>query len=191
MSIEQKHSPVKDSERQTKQRRRKPKPKTSAEWRTEVKNRARHDDRYTLIQWDLQYSDAYVSLSKSARLILIESLAELRRPSKRQKSKKPTSEAKPKIRQTSIGPLLNDGEFSLPNLYLQQRGITGPATIADARRQLVRVGFWDVVESGSLRDTGRFRYSDRWRSFKKGDKGAYQGPPPGVSLYPQFHNGEK
>ena len=86
----------------------------------------------------------------------------------------------------SLGYLLNRGEFGLPTKYLQERGIKGEDTIAGAKKRLVQIGFIDVVQIGSLMKAGRFRYSDRWRSFKSLESCNYTGPMPGYCHYPNI-----
>ena len=78
-------------------------------------------------------------------------------------------------------------------------GVCGPApdealvslqdTIARAKKRLVQVGFLDVVTQGSFTKAGRFRYSDRWRTYDSGalfsETGTptYDGPLPGYCHY--------
>jgi hypothetical protein len=56
----------------------------------------------------------------------------------------------------------------LPNNYLKERGIKGTDIIARVRKELVAAGFWEVVETGSLVQSGVFRWSDNWlTSYQK------------------------
>ena len=87
-------------------------------------------------------SDAFNDLSKSSKLILIMSLRQIDYWHKKHKNV-------PK-RESSIGPLRNDGRFSLPSNLLKERGIKSSQTIAEARKEIVGAGFWEVVETGSL-----------------------------------------
>jgi hypothetical protein len=94
---------------------------------------------------------------------------------------------------------LNKGEFGLPTKYLQERGLKGEETISKAKRKLVELGFLDVVQQGSFTKAGRFRYSDRWRTYNTGallnEDGTpcYEGPLPGYCHYPNIveHNNSR
>jgi hypothetical protein len=94
-------------------------------------------------------------------------------------------------RQTSIGALRNEGRFSIPNNLLKERGIKGEDTIARVRRELVAAGFWETEQTGSLLNTGIFRWSDKWLQYnqrssedrKQIDPGQM---PPGYCLYPNI-----
>ncbi len=63
--------------------------------------------------------------------------------------------------------LRNDGCFSLPSNLLKERGIRGTDTIAAARKELVAAGFWETVETGSLYNTGVFRWSYNWLTYNQ------------------------
>jgi len=137
----------------------KPKPKTVEQCRAEIRERAKHEGGYVLIPYEMFFSEAYEQLSKSERLMLFEALAQLRyAPKKKAKRAKYPSSS---LYRCGLGVLLKNGEFCLPTNYLKARGITGDATIARGKRQLVRYGFMDVVEQGDFAHASRFRYSDR------------------------------
>jgi hypothetical protein len=70
-------------------------------------------------------------------------------------------------RESSIGLLRNDGRFSLPSNLLKERQIRGTDTIAAARKELVAAGFWETVETGTLHNTGVFRWSDNWLTYNQ------------------------
>jgi hypothetical protein len=70
-------------------------------------------------------------------------------------------------RDSSIGPLRNDGCFSLPNNLLIGRGVKGTDTIARIRKELVAAGFWETVQTGSLYNAGVFRWSDNWLAYNQ------------------------
>ena len=104
-------------------------------------------------------SDAFNELSKSAKLVLIISLSQVDYWYKKHKGI-------PR-RDSSIGPLRNDGRFSLPSNLLKERGIRGSDTIAAARKEIVAAGFWETVETGTLHNTGVFRWSDNWLTYNQ------------------------
>ena len=139
-----------------------PRPKTEAEWREKRRERYRNsvnNGGFRLLPVKVLDSDAFNELSKSAKLVLIISLSQID-----YWYKKHNGSAR---RDSSIGPLRNDGRFSLPSNLLKERGIRGSDTIATARKELVAVGFWETVETGSLYNTGVFRWSDNWLTYKQ------------------------
>jgi hypothetical protein len=168
----------------------KAKPKTIDDWRKERLKKAKREGGFILIPLELWNSEAFHVLSKSERLILIECLAQLRyAPRSARKRKNLTDQ---RLFHCGLGYLLNNGEFGLPTKYLQERGIKGEDTIAKAKKRLVQIGFLDVVTQGSFTKAGRFRYSDRWRSFNpdalRTETGElfYEGLLPGYCHYPNI-----
>jgi hypothetical protein len=79
------------------------------------------------------HSDAFNELSKSAKIVLMLSLGQLDYWVKKK-------HAYVQKRESSIGPLRNDGQFSLPSNFLKERGISGSDTIARVRKELVAAG---------------------------------------------------
>jgi hypothetical protein len=155
-------------------------PKTIAEWRSERRKKAKQESGYIRIPMELWNGEAFHALTKSEKLVLLECLAQLRYAPKSKKKRQGLS-----IFKCGLGDLLNNGEFGLPTKYLQERGIKGQDTIARAKKKLVQLGFLDVVTQGSFTKAGRFRYSDRWRTYNSGalfsETGtpSYDGPLPG------------
>jgi hypothetical protein len=163
-----------------------PRPKTEAEWREARKQRYGNAGNYggfRVLPSKVLDSDAFNELSKSSKLVLIISLSQVDYWSKKHKHI-------PK-RESSIGLLRNDGRFSLPSNLLKERQIRGTDTIAAARKELVAAGFWETVETGSLHNTGIFRWSDDWLTYnqkplakrKQIDPGA---KAPGYCHYPNI-----
>jgi len=70
-------------------------------------------------------------------------------------------------RDSAIGQLRKDEQFSLPSNLLKERGISDTDTIARARKELIAAGFWETVETGSLYNTGVFRWSDKWLVYNQ------------------------
>jgi hypothetical protein len=172
----------------------KPKPKTVEEWRSERRKKAKHEGAFILIPMEMWNGEAFHALTKAEKLILLECMAQLRYApgSAKKREKIPKSN----LFKCGLGHLLNRGEFGLPTKYLQERGIKGEETISKAKKKLVEVGFLDVVQQGSFTKAGRFRYSDRWRTYNAGalfnEDGTpcYEGPLPGYCHYPNIkqHN---
>src|SRR5271157_2914216 len=139
-----------------------PRPKTEADWREVRRERYRNsvnNGGFRLLPVKVLDSDAFNELSKSSKLVLIICLSQID-----YWYKKHNGSAR---RDSSIGPLRNDGRFSLPSNLLKERGIRGSDTIATARKELVAVGFWETVETGSLYNTGVFRWSDNWLTYNQ------------------------
>ncbi|MBI5249092.1 MAG: hypothetical protein HY912_06325 [Desulfomonile tiedjei] len=164
----------------------KPRPRTVEEWGEKRKKRYANDGGkggFRILPRKVFDSDAFNELSKSSKLVLILSLDQLDYWYKKNKGE-------PK-RDSSVGPLRNDGCFSLPSNFLKERGISGSDTIAKARRELVAAGFWETVQTGTLLQSGIFRWSDKWVTYnqrsvhdrKKIETGA---KAPGYCLYPNI-----
>jgi hypothetical protein len=164
-----------------------PKPKTVEEWREKRREKYRNaGDKggFRVLPVKVLESDAFNALSKSAKIVLIISLSQLDYWVK--KNHKGLAK-----RESSIGPLRNDGCFSLPSNLLKERGIKGTDTIARVRKELIDAGFWETVQTGSLYNTGVFRWSDNWLLYKqnKASVRKQQKPgsrPPGYCHYPNI-----
>jgi hypothetical protein len=168
----------------------KSKPKTIEEWQKERRKKAKQEGGFILIPMELWNGEAFHELSKAEKLILLECMAQVRYAPRN--AKKREKIPKDNMFKCSLGHLLNKGEFGLPTKYLQERGIKGEETISKAKKRLVQMGFLDVVEQGSFAKAGRFRYSDRWRTyncgalFKEDGTPCYDGPLPGYCHYPKI-----
>jgi hypothetical protein len=170
------------------------KPKTIAEWRKERLRKAKQEKGFILIPMELWNGEAFHALTKAEKLILLECLSQLRYAPR--SKKKQSGIPKDQLFHSGLGCLLNKGEFGLPTKYLQERGIKGEDTIARAKKKLVALGFIDVVTQGSFAKAGRFRYSDRWRTYNSSalmsehGEPLYDGPLPGFCHYPNIikHN---
>jgi hypothetical protein len=175
----------------------KPQPKTIREWRSERRKKAKQEGGYIIIPMELWNGEAFYALSKSEKLTLLECMAQLRYAPNSAKKREKYSSAS--LFKCGLGYLLNNGEFGLPTKYLQERGIKGEETISKAKRKLVELGFLDVVQQGSFTKAGRFRYSDRWRTYNPGalfnEDGTpcYEGPLLGYCHYPNIveHNNSR
>jgi hypothetical protein len=175
----------------TKTTKPKPRPRSVDEWREKRKKRYSEcgdSGGFRILPRKVLDSDAFNELSKSAKIVLILSLDQL----DYWLSKKHRGQPK---RDSTVGVLRNDGRFSLPNNLLKERGINGSDTIAKTRRELVAAGFWETDETGTLQQSGIFRWSDNWVTYNQRsvydrmriDKAA---KVPGYCLYPNImkHN---
>lgn len=171
----------------TNQLKPRPKPKTLEEWRDVRRERYRKaGDKggFRVLPTKVLDSDAFNDLSKSAKIVLILSLSQVDYSNKKKHKHLP-------CRTSSIGDLRNDGRFSLPNNFLMERGIKGSDTIAGIRKELVAAGFWEVVETGSLVQSGIFRWSDNWLTYNQKTLLErkcidIKGKSPGHCLYPNI-----
>jgi hypothetical protein len=133
------------------------------EWREIRKERYRNGGKsggWRILPRKVLYSDSFNELSKSAKLALILSLDQLDYYQK----KKHRGES---YRESSVGPLRNDGQFSLPNNLMIEQGIRSSHTISRVRKELVAAGFWETVEAGTLYQSGVFRWSDNWLRYNQ------------------------
>ncbi len=171
----------------TNQLKPRPQPKTVEEWRNVRREKYRNAGDYggfRVLPTKVLDSDAFNDLSRSGKIVLILSLAQLDYWNKK---KHKGLQRRP----SSVGDLRNDGRFSLPNNFLKDRGIKGTDTIASVRKELVAAGFWDVVQTGSLVQSGVFRWSDNWltynqKSLQERKSKTVQGKKPGACLYPNI-----
>ncbi len=163
-----------------------PRPRTVQQWKEARRDRYRNaGDKggFRLLPVKVLDSDAFNELSKSAKIVLIMSLSQVDYWHKKHKGLP--------HRDTSIGPLRNDGLFSLPNNLLIERGIKATDTIARVRKELIAAGFWETVETGTLFNAGVFRWSDNWLVYnQKPVSQRKQSPgnvlPAGVCHYPNI-----
>ncbi len=140
-----------------------PRPKTVEEWREARRERygnAGGNGGFRFLPSKVLDSDAFNELSKSAKLVLIISLSQIDYWQKKYHKTAPR-------RDSSIGAVRKDGQFSLPSNLLKERGIRGSDTIAAARKEIVAAGFWETVETGSLYNAGVFRWSDKWLTYNQ------------------------
>jgi hypothetical protein len=162
-----------------------PRPKTVPEWRDVRRERYRNAGNsggFRVLPVKVVDSDAFNELSKSGKIVLMLSLCQLDYWTKKHHGYLPR-------RDSSIGPLRHDGRFSLPSNLLKERGIKSSETIAEARKELVAAGFWETVETGSLYNTGVFRWSDKWivynqKSLKERKQLDPKAKQPGYCHYP-------
>jgi hypothetical protein len=147
----------------TSQTRPRPRPKTVPEWREARQQKYRNAGDwggFRVLPVKVVDSDAFNELSKSAKIVLILSLCQVDYWVKKK-------HAHLKKRESSIGALRNDGQFSLPSNLLKERGIKSSETIAETRKELVAAGFWETVETGSLFNSAIFRWSDNWLRYNQ------------------------
>jgi hypothetical protein len=99
-------------------------------------------------------------LRKSRKLVLVISLSQIDYRQKKYHKRVPR-------RDSFIGRLRNDGRFSLPSNLLKKRGIRGSDAIACACKETVAAGFWETIETGTLHNSGVFRWSDNRLAYNQ------------------------
>ena len=85
---------------------------------------------------------------------------------------------------SSIPVLRNNGEFSLTKNELIARGLS-ESSATRGRINAWEIGFFDVIEPGTIHHAGRYKYSERWRLYPDGDYKPLGQQPPGKNVYPQ------
>ena len=84
---------------------------------------------------------------------------------------------------SDIPRLRNGGEFTLSINELIALGISKSSAIR-GRIQAWELGFFDVIESGTIHHPGKYRYSTRWMLYPDGDYKPTGQQPPGKNVYP-------
>jgi hypothetical protein len=82
--------------------------------------------------------------------------------------------------------MLDGGEFVVTNAELMARGLKSPTSIAKARKEAWDLGFFDVIQPATVLSCGKYKYSERWRSYPSGDYLPTDQSPPGLALHPQW-----
>jgi hypothetical protein len=148
------------------------------EWRERL-NRAVNSKRgrWRTLPRAIASSRAFAELSKSGLIVVLAMLDNLAYKGKSKKGRNALE---------CCGlPLDNDGEFVITNNELIARGLKSPDSITRGRREAWKLGFYDVVKTGSLMNYGIYRYSERWKNFPDGDYLPRDERVPGKCLYPR------
>jgi hypothetical protein len=164
-----------------------PRPRTVGEWKEARRQRYRNagdSGGFRVLPRKVVDSDAFNDLTKSAKIVLILSLCQLDYWTNKKHKGLPKKE-------TSVGPLRNEGRFSLPNNLLKEAGIKGEDTIARVRKELVAAGFWETIETGSVFHTAIFQWSDNWLRYNQMSRHERKqlkltGKQPGYCHYPNI-----
>ena len=122
-------------------------------------------------------SRAFAELSKSGLIVVLAMLDNLTYKGKSKKGRN--------VLHCCGLPLDNDGEFVITNNELIARGLKSPESISRGRTEVWKLGFYDVVKTGSLMNYGIYRYSERWKNFPDGDYHPRDERLPGKCLYPR------
>ena len=79
--------------------------------------------------------------------------------------------------------LRNNGEFVLTINELVARGLSR-STATRARERVWQMGFFDVIEPGTIHHAGKYRYSLRWKQYPNSTYEPVGQQPPGKNVYP-------
>jgi len=133
------------------------------------------NDNFRLLPRSLFNSRAFAALSKGGIVVVLAILDKLEYENKGYKDRKGVTIGLPVLR--------NGGEFVLTTNELVARGLSA-STATRGRNEAWQLGFFDVIEQGSLHHAGRYRYSERWRHYPNGPYRPTGQQPPGKNLYP-------
>ena len=134
--------------------------------------------RWRVLPRAIPSSRAFAELSRSGLIVVLAMLDNLTYQSK---SKRRDA----RCLQCGGLPLDNNGEFVITNNELIARGLKSPDSITRGRQEAWKLGFYDVVKTGTLMNYGIYRYSERWKNFPNGDYLPHDQPNPGKCLYPK------
>jgi hypothetical protein len=145
-------------------------PRSVEDWQNSV---SEHKKGVIIIPRAMFNSQAFLELSKKPLhvLVLLAALNQVYYEKKRKNDRRAFA---------------NGGIIYLPQNLLKARGVNANATIAEAKKRLVELGFIDVVETGSVHHAGVFKVSERWSKYPHGDYLPKDQKLPGTSLYSEF-----
>jgi hypothetical protein len=151
--------------------------KTVEQWRQELDQDASNGrGRFMILPRALFNSLAFAALGGTATIVVLAILNKLEYERKGRKDRKGVRSGHPILR--------NAGEFSLTINELVARGLSR-SSATRARFIAWELGFFDVLEPGTIHHPGRYRYSERWKEYPNGDYRPVGQQPPGKNVYPQ------
>jgi len=150
--------------------------KSVDEWREELDRDAEGKrGSFRILPRELFNSRAFGALGGSGTIVVLSLLNKLEFEGKGRKDRKGV--------RVGHAALRNNGEFSLTIHELIARGLSR-STATRARKLAWKLGFFDVIEPGTVHHAGRYRYSERWRHYPNGDYRPAGQQPPGRNVYP-------
>jgi len=152
--------------------------KSVDEWREELdRNAEGKRGSFRILPRELFNSRAFGALGGSGTIVVLAMLNKLQYEKKGRKDRKGVRIGHPVLR--------NDGQFCLTVNELVARGLSR-STATRARKLAWQLGFFDVIEPGTVHHAGRYRYSERWRRYPNDDYHPVDQQPPGKILYNSF-----
>jgi hypothetical protein len=151
--------------------------KSVEQWRDELDQDSEGGrGRFMILSRELFNSRAFAALGGAGTIVVITILNKLSYEKKEKKDRKGVKINHPVLR--------NNGVFSLTINELVARGLSR-STATAARVLTWDLGFFDVLESGTIHHPGKYRYSGRWRLYPNGDYKPGGQQPPGKNVYPE------
>jgi len=151
--------------------------KTVEQWRQELdQDAANGRGRFMILPRALFNSPAFAALGGTATIAVLAILNKLEYEKRGKKDRKGLRTGQPILR--------NGGEFSLTINELVARGLSR-SSATRARFIAWELGFFDVLEPGTIHHAGRYRYSERWKEYTNGAYRPVGQEPPGKNVYPE------
>jgi hypothetical protein len=152
-------------------------PITKEEWRDRLDQTGNTGrGRFRLLTREMNNSRAYSKLTRGGMIFVNAMLDKLDYENRNAKDRKNVKRG--------VEMLKNDGKFTVTNNELHARGIASASTIAAARIEAWKLGFYDVIKSASLTNYGIYQYSERWKLYPYGEYLPVNQQRPGRCLYP-------
>jgi hypothetical protein len=151
--------------------------KSVQKWREEL-DQDTHGGRgrFLILSRAMFNSRAFAALNGGGIVVVLSILNKLEYEKKGKKDRKGVKTGLPVLR--------NNGEFCLTVNELVARGISS-STATRSRYLAWELGFFDVLESGTMHHAGRYCYSERWKSYPDGNYLPVGQQPPGKNVYPE------
>ena len=150
--------------------------KTPKMWREELdRDASGKRGAFRILSRELFNSPAFAALGGSATIVVLAILNKLEYEKTRKKDRKGIP--------TGQGKLRNNGQFSLTVNELVARGLS-ESTATRARKRAWELGFFDVIEQGTVHHAGVYRYSERWKAYPNGNYVPDGQQAPGRNVYP-------
>lgn len=151
--------------------------KTVEEWREEIdKDATGGRGRFRILDREMFNSRAFAELDGKSMVVVLAVLNKL--------EYEPREKNKRKGVKSSIPCLKNNGEFYLTINELVARGLS-ESSASRGRIIAWKLGFFDVLESGTIHHCGRYRFSFRWKNYPDGLYQPTSQQPPGKNVYPE------
>jgi len=151
--------------------------KTPAMWRDELdRDGAGNRGAFRILPRQLFNSRAFADLGWGGTIVVLSMLNNLEYESSRKKDRKGVRKGQGRLR--------NNGQFSLTVNELVARGLS-ESTATRARKRAWELGFFDVIEPGTVHHVGVYRYSERWKLYPHGNYRPDGQQAPGKNVYPE------
>ena len=130
---------------------------------------------FKILSREMFNSRAFAKLDGKSTLVVLSILNKL--------EYEPREKNKRKGVKSSIPCLKNNGEFYLTINELVARGLS-ESSATRGRIIAWELGFFDVIEPGTIHHCGKYRFSNRWMNYPDGDYKPVGQQPPGKNVYP-------